>query len=757
MCNSAWKFLICSMVLLLFIMPEQLFSQTRCGSNVPAYTIDMTGNPDSVWTSPNIGRRGQCCGTSSPDRCIVFTVKLDPMASGINVTSTGGSSAYSSYINCTTSFSLNSDVCLTGGKTYYITICKPGSNKEEYTITSLTKPYLSDQEIYIQDNCPQTVTVYGLKTSTITWKSISGSRYDSSLSCKTKCSSTTFTALKNNASYVDYQVCGTPTSSCISSWCDTVRVYYVSKPEVKISPYKTGSYCQNKTGMWIKAVASKGVAPYTYKWSTGSTNDSIYVSSGTYWVKIYDALNCNYALDTVKITKDATPTANAGSSVTVCESNAGVSISGTVTGGTGTWSGGSGVFLYTTNNLTGYYIPSASEIAAGTATITLSVTNACGTVTSNKKITINAAPKPYVTGNSVVCSYTGDYAYTTPSHSGSSYNWKVIGGTITSGQNTNTIKVSWDTAGAGYVYVTETNSKGCEAVSAINTISQLDFNTNPISKATVGKDAVSYDTDAYSVGKSATVWDNCGGSKGLDLAMTSNDFNYKGQISLHFKFRRYESEASFFERGPFKLNMQGGNVYITYSVKDLTTNTTQTIGPTNTGYSIPMDGVFRDFVFCFDSIQGNAWLNVDGNQIWSKKLNKHAMINWRGSGNARVGKTMDANSTRNGVLDYAIMGSPINIYPRSDSTFTGNDTLCFKNIEEYSYDGDTSLVKLKWTVTNGTLTTTDDKKKITVNWNKNTGTGVVSLEIQNLQTGCKNQNSSTIHIKPAPSTSRIYH
>src|SRR5262249_16468246 len=44
---------------------------------------------------------------------------------------------------------------------------------------------------------------------------------------------------------------------------------------------------------------------------------------------------------------------------------------------------------------------------------------------------------------------------------GSTYTWTVAGGTITSGQTTNSITVDWGSAGGGTVTVVETNSFGC--------------------------------------------------------------------------------------------------------------------------------------------------------------------------------------------------------------------------------------------------------------------------------------------------------
>ncbi len=76
-------------------------------------------------------------------------------------------------------------------------------------------------------------------------------------------------------------------------------------------------------------------------------------------------------------------------------------------------------------------------------------------------ITIRPLPNPDLTnqtgGNNSpsVCALSTT-TYTTPFVAGDTYFWSVTGGTITTGQNTNTITVTWGAAGSGTVTVTET-------------------------------------------------------------------------------------------------------------------------------------------------------------------------------------------------------------------------------------------------------------------------------------------------------------
>lgn len=79
-------------------------------------------------------------------------------------------------------------------------------------------------------------------------------------------------------------------------------------------------------------------------------------------------------------------------------------------------------------------------------------------------VTVNALPVPVVTGPDPVCqTVNGNTStYSTPNIAGHTYNWVVVGGTIATGQGTNTITVNWTTVGAGSVSVTETiTASGC--------------------------------------------------------------------------------------------------------------------------------------------------------------------------------------------------------------------------------------------------------------------------------------------------------
>ena len=108
--------------------------------------------------------------------------------------------------------------------------------------------------------------------------------------------------------------------------------------------------------------------------------------------------------------------------------------------------------------------------AAAAGTYTLTVTNAGGgTASTTVDVVINPLPSPVITGPNPVCqSIDGSTEiYSTPAHAGSTYNWTIVGGTL-SGQGTSQITVLWTTPGIGSVSVTETvTNTGCTATATI--------------------------------------------------------------------------------------------------------------------------------------------------------------------------------------------------------------------------------------------------------------------------------------------------
>jgi hypothetical protein len=90
-------------------------------------------------------------------------------------------------------------------------------------------------------------------------------------------------------------------------------------------------------------------------------------------------------------------------------------------------------------------------------------------------VTVNPLPVPAISGNNNVCANRTGIVYTTSDARGRTFTWEISGGSISSGQGTNTVSVTWGAAGAGWLRVKEKiTATGCE-----NTTSDYNVTINP--------------------------------------------------------------------------------------------------------------------------------------------------------------------------------------------------------------------------------------------------------------------------------------
>jgi len=107
--------------------------------------------------------------------------------------------------------------------------------------------------------------------------------------------------------------------------------------------------------------------------------------------------SCANAVDDVLLTVSPKANANAGADQEVCAGNPSVTLNGSISGSalSGTWSGGTGTFSPNANTLNATYTPSATEIANGSVTLTLTTNDppgSCGAAVDTTTITINPNP-----------------------------------------------------------------------------------------------------------------------------------------------------------------------------------------------------------------------------------------------------------------------------------------------------------------------------------------------------------------------------
>lgn len=352
-----------------------------CNAAVPTFTVNMTGNPNGSWVSPNIGRNDYCCGVTGNDACVQFIITLDPMSTGIIFNIASGAvppGALFYQINCGPQTQVGAPICLTGVGPHYLSFCKPGGNTNTYSINALALPS-AGPNLTVNDGCSATMYCTGFDDTTITWTSIfpgNPGQYNSFLSCTQDCDTVSVTPSGFIPPYVDYQVCGASIGGCGQTpTCDTLRVHFNPPLIASILPVNP-TVCFGNTGTNITVNVQGGSPPYSYIWSTGATTQTIYVPPGTYSVQVSDTSNCPPTVATVTVGSfTATITANAGPDIHLCNNAFPIQLNGSVTGvTTGQWFGGSGVFQPSSTALNATYMPTSSEVSAGQVTLSLATT-----------------------------------------------------------------------------------------------------------------------------------------------------------------------------------------------------------------------------------------------------------------------------------------------------------------------------------------------------------------------------------------------
>ena len=434
-----------------------------CDNDVPTFTVDLSGTPNTTYISPNTNRDGFCCTTS--ETCVEFIITLHPDAVGVIFDIYSGAvppGALFYQIGCGPETNVGESICLTDAGPHHLTFCKPGGNANEFIITSLSSPTVSDA-ITVNEGCNGQLEAYDFEESTITWNSVypgfSG-QYNGYLDCTSGCALVNVSATGNFPDYVDYEVCGSPTGGCTSVViCDTVRTYFNSTLAVDVEA-DPPIICYDYNGTTLTANPSGGTGTYQYLWSTGETTQSIFVTAGgTYSVDLSDDSGCpgvTATIDVVEITNE--PIVNAGVDQDMCVDFLPIQLNGSFSNLDGiTWSGGQGMFS-NSNALNPTYSPTQSEINNGAVTLTIEgyYNNGCPSVYDNVTINlIQYEASVTLTPNDVLCNgeNTGSVSITILGNNAPySINWIDFG--INDVNTVNDI-------GAGTYSVEVTNNVGC--------------------------------------------------------------------------------------------------------------------------------------------------------------------------------------------------------------------------------------------------------------------------------------------------------
>jgi gliding motility-associated-like protein len=373
-----------------------LLTYAQCGVNVPNYTIDLTGAPDTTWTLLEVDaddRDGQCCGAPGNYNCISFTITLDPNAAGIffDYDGAGAFGSLNWQIDCGPQYNLKDTICVTDPGPFTLTFCKPGSDNGNYTLISVSKPTFPEDQI-VPMNCTQPVNALGVTASSITWTSISPGNpgdYDYLLDC-TNCLDPVFTPDPLGPTFIEYEVSGYPILDyCVGAFTYVDTVSFTVQDSLKVFVDNDNApFCSGGSAI-VNASATGGDGNYNFYWYDNSLNlvhtGPAFTTgvAGTYTVEVRDgnylAGYCDNFKKTFTVSEVNPPVVDAGLDQVLCADMPNATVIGTVQNATGMiWSGGAGTYLTSNTEDTITYIPTQPEIAAGSVVLTLTSSGAGG-------------------------------------------------------------------------------------------------------------------------------------------------------------------------------------------------------------------------------------------------------------------------------------------------------------------------------------------------------------------------------------------
>ncbi len=490
--------------------------------------------------------------------------------------------------------------------------------------------------------------------------------------------------------------------------------------------------CSGETPTELSGPAATGGDPssYFYQWQY-STDD------GTTWVNIPGATGLAYQppaltqttlyrrivfnsspcpavtqYDPVTITVYPIPTVTSATAISICS---GESVNYTPTSGvngtTFTWTGSvtsgsvSGVTASGTGAITDILTLPAGGTTSGIVTYTITPIGPeptyCEGTPVDLIVTVLPLPVPTITGPSDVCYGSTGNIYTTEAGM-SDYTWTIQGGSITSGQGTNEITVTWNTVGTQWVRVTYTGLNGCEAASA----TQYNVTVNPLPVPTISGPSTPCEGDPGNIyttetGMTNYVWNVSSGG-----TITGGGSASDNNITITW-------------------NTTGVQwVSVTYTDVNGCTNTTPTqffvnvSTPTLTGPTSPCLGSSTNVYTTDPGNTDYVWTVTPGGTIVSggTSTDYTATIQWNIVGSQEVTVNYTSSS---GCSSSSPASVTVNVLPLPAPTLSGDNDVCAEETGlVYTTESGKSLYD--WSVSSGGSITsggTTLSNTATVTWN----------------------------------------
>ncbi len=441
-------------------------------------------------------------------------------------------------------------------------------------------------------------------------------------------------------------------------------------------------------------------------WSSGATSTATVTSSGVVTGVAAGTVPISYTtslgVSIVTVTVIATPTAGTiGGPLAVCE-GAAVTLTSSGTSG-GVWTSGS-TGIATVNPASGL----VTGVTAGVASITYTVTNACGTASTNRNITVNPLPHPgHMTGGTSVC--MGSTLALSDTPSGGTWN-----STVTSVATISTSGVvSAVSVGSTLISYTVTNS--CGTTADTQTVSVLPL---PSAGAIVGSTTV---------------------CSGATITLTDGGASAAGTWSSSST-----SVATINSTGVVT-GVSGGTATISYSVASASCGTAISTYNITVNSTPSVGAIVGSTSLCTGS--SYSFTDTSAGGTWSTSFSAIASVSTTGSvtavtaGIATISYIITSATCGN---DTATLGVTVSASP-SAGTILGAGSVCV-GASIHLTDGTTGGTWSSGSTGVATVNTTGDVTGVT------TGTAVISYSVtSSCGTAITTQNVTVI-TSPSPGT-----
>lgn len=505
-----------------------------------------------------------------------------------------------------------------------------------------------------------------------------------------------------------------------------------------------GSNC----GPGTVTLSATGGSAGQYRWYDSATSTTILETNAsfttpsltattTYYVSIFNG-TCETGRVAVTATINASPTPTISGTSLACTST-------TVTYNAGS-TGNTYVWAVTGGTITAGAGTASVTIQWGTGTvgkITLDESIGGCTVQAVSNISIKPVPTPAIVGITGNC-IAEQASYTTANVAGNTYTWTITGGTIASGQGTNTVNVTWNATGAKTVKVDESNG-ACSVPASAN------VNPNPViaGAATACQNVAG---SIYSVTNNAGNtynWVITGGT--IDSGTGTNEISVTWTHASAGTLTITESDPLACATTTSAFNV---SIFAKPAIPAVTGDMDICAYTTGTTYEATYTITSPDanYVYSWSIVDPGDGKIVSTNTADSTQIKIQWSNNLPFSGvdvasvKFKVLAKIKSTNCSGDAHEQTVTVKRTPIKPQlTDKT----DSVYVNTVRTYSVTTNNTGSTYSWTVTGGTIQSGDGTNQITVKWGSTSGTGQVYAKEIITNTACENMSdTASVNIFP---------